>query len=82
MEHQCMGINCAFPGCQNNPHNHPVRHRTGLRRMTLAEFRKKYGSSGGGELLLYMLEHIPSSKEFEKGFKEYIHDIARLLQED
>lgn len=82
MTHQCTGITCIFPGCLNNPHNQPFRHRPGLRRMTLNEFRKKYGTTGVKDVLTFVVEHIPMSKEAEKGFRELINDITSLLQEE
>ena len=81
MEHQCQGINCTFPGRQNNPHNR-VRHRTGLRRMTLNEFRNKYGQKGLTEFLTYMAEHLPLSEKSQKDIKDICNDLERLLQED
>ena len=81
MEHTCLGVNCTFPHCQNNPNNR-VRHRVGLRRMTLNEFRKKYGTNGVSEIITYLIEHIPLSEKSLHDFKELAHDIERLLQED
>lgn len=82
MVHECSGVSCMFPGCLNNPHNQPVRHRTGLRRMTLAEFRKKYGANGVSTILDYLIEHIPLSAQSLKDFKQLSADIKSLLQED
>lgn len=82
MIHTCTGIDCTFPGCLNNPHNRPVRHRTGLRRMTLAEFRKKYGVKGVSEIVTYLVEHVPLSDKSRKDFKEICDDLQSLLTED
>ncbi len=83
LEHQCLGIICKFPNCQNNADNRvPIRHRSGLRRMTLAEFRTKYGTNGVSSILDYLIEHIPLSKESLKDFKQLSADIKSLLTED
>ena len=81
MVHQCVGISCMFPGCLNNPHNQ-TRHRVGLRRMTLGEFRKKYGTNGVSEIINYLIEHIPLSEASQKDFKQLAADIKSLLQEE
>lgn len=80
MAHNCEGIYCTFPACKNNPKN-TIRHRTGLRRMTLGEFRTKYGTNGVSEILNYLIEHIPLSKESLKDFKQLSDDIKSLLTE-
>jgi hypothetical protein len=84
MVHECVGVSCMFPGCLNNPHNQPVqfRHRPGLRRLTLAEFRKKYGTNGVSEIINYLIEHIPLSEQSTKDFKQLANDIKSLLTED
>lgn len=83
MQHQCNGITCEFPYCQNNPKNNPTRHRAGLpKRMTLAEFRRKYGTTGVKDVLTFVVEHVPMSKQAEKGFRELIADITSLLSEE
>lgn len=79
--HNCDGITCSFPNCLNNPKN-TIRHRTGLRRMTLNEFRKKYGITGVSSIIDYLIEHIPLSEKSEKDFREISADIKSLLQED
>jgi hypothetical protein len=82
--HQCTGITCMFPGCLNNPHNNvQFRHRNGLpKRMTLGEFRKKYGTNGVSSILDYLIEHIPLSASALKDFKQLSADIQSLLQEE
>ncbi len=82
MEHHCTGIACNFPYCQNNPKNQPTRHRTGLRRLTLAEFRSKYGTNGVSDILNYLIEHIPLSAQSAKDFRQLSNDIKSLLSED
>ena len=81
LAHSCEGVTCNFPSCQNNPNNR-VRHRTGLRHMTLAEFRRKYGTNGVSEIITYLIEHIPLSAQSLKDFKELASDIKSLLTED
>lgn len=84
MVHECSGVSCMFPGCLNNPHNRPpiTRHRPGLRRMTLAEFRKKYGATGVSTIIDYLTEHIPLSEKSLKDFKEISNDLKSLLTEE
>ena len=82
MQHNCNGVSCTFLNCQNNPNNRTVRHRMGLRRMTLAEFRRKYGTNGVSEIITYLIEHIPLSEKSMKDFKQLADDIKSLLQED
>lgn len=83
MEHQCRGVYCEFPYCQNNPKNQAVRHRAGLpKRMTLAEFRIKYGTNGVSDILNYLIEHIPLGPQSLKDFKTLSADIRSLLTED
>ena len=81
MAHNCEGITCTFPACKNNPKN-TIRHRTGLRRMTLAEFRGKYGTNGVSELLTYLVEHVPLSPASLKDFKVIAEDLKSLLKEE
>lgn len=60
-----------------------VRHRTGLSkpRITLPEFRKKYGKDGVSDVLNLIIEHVQLDAKSKKGLKQISDDIRSLLQE-